>query len=436
MSSNKRLIISLGILSCILFGCGTPNATISSNRALITNDYADLTKDSSPEERLKTLHDFCVKNFKNTLPQKLESDTKNWNNRGRAISSKRLENTDARLIDYMGDFSQIIKFQTCYAKAFSLLPEAPEQLLIEKAKKIAAIKDQSQQKEYWGNLEFYLGSYTLELLDAIEFSSLSVSEKKEKKNKVVEGFYRAYEKAFFIISGIQLNFKKMCEDEKDYGFCAFQEEGVETLTLVKGVPIWVMESLGLLWTHPITKEAATLANLCRGFSVTTTKELASADSFNDSQFLISFASAASSYVRKTINEVSTMLVRYVISWKKVYLVQESTKFLFRIFREVIDLRKKEVLIVFSMLRKEDPKLFLDESPYIIKEKGKLVFVMDRNSEEYASHFFDCLNIKIKTLGDEIAAEANKKVSKILKNNPNAEVFPINLSDIGMKDIPV
>ena len=62
--------------------------------------------------------------------------------------------------------------------------------------------------------------------------------------------------------------------------------------------------------------------------------------------------------------------------------------------------------------------------------------MDRNSEEYASHFFDCLNIKIKELGNEIAAEANKKVSKILKNNPNAEVFPIDLSDIGMKDIPV
>ncbi|MDR2402113.1 MAG: hypothetical protein LBD32_01455 [Cytophagales bacterium] len=446
MSSGKRLFVSLGILSCIFWCCGgavpvkldvplQPQIHVDSTAA--KSLYVDLTVAESPKVYFSTLIAHCVKNFKNTLVQETDSGIKDWANRGRRTQDKMSEAADERKIDHVHALGQEIRIQILNAGRENIkLPEDPGQFLIQIAVEIANFRDPEQQREYWGNLEFYLACYALGLLWAIEGSLLSEYDKVGKYREVIDSFYLAYEKAFEIISGIKLEFRKMCEKEVDYNFVLFSYQGAGDLILVKGVPIMVMEFVALLMVNPITGEPVALATLGRGVLVSTAKELGAADSFENDPFLISFALKFCNYVRSVINRINEKLVCFKVPFGKVPMVQENPKFLTRVFREVIDLGMDDIVFLAKMIIEENGKFFLVDNKFVKIENGKVVFVKEKATVDGMPYYRACLNVDLLKMGGDVINAANDtlKKTRILIENPKADPFPIELH--GWKSVKI
>lgn len=432
MSKHKLLFKNLWVIYFI-FGCSINqdlfNSSLEENQQ--NNEFVVFKSGISSEEYLKTLNDFCIKKFKERLPEENKLKTKDWSNRHRSMDEKIGEVENVRYIDNISLFVRLLEKQILNQKEHIQTIKNPGKFLLKKAKEIAAIEDEDKKKEYWGNLEFYLATYAAELILSIKYDdSISQSDKTNICKDIIENFYKSYELIFKKISGIQLEFKKMCEDEKNYNFQLFDNDNFCNLTLVKGVPIMNMEHLGLLMVHPITNEPATIGAICRGAYCTNTKDLNSAESFDKNPFLITFSKSACNYVRSVIDRLGKRLPGCKLCNTVVTKAQESEDFYMKVFREVIDL-KMDISIYF------DDIAYMDNTSFYFKYNKKYLayingqFIMQREPEYfgvYNEKLTELLNINLENLNDTLIDKVNKTPEiNILKKDPNAKLDRIKLT---------
>ena len=382
---------------------------------------------------VNTLNDSCLKEFKSALAKQNASNETSWENR-KSFNKESDSDKNQRYIDHISTYIQTLEGNIAAHKQFLQLPTKPKEFLIEKAKAIAKVKD-SDQQEYWGNLEFYLAGYAASLLIIAKNTNLDNDKKVATYKEIIDGFYEAYTTAFELISGITLksnknderrmDFRTMCKSEEKFKISLFSDENAGELVIEVGTPIWIMESLALLKKHPVTGKPATMNNLGRGAGVVGANDLDAAYSCDENKFLLSFCLNFCDYVRQVITDINKLLVVYEVPSERVANVQEDNKFLFKDFREIIDLQKEEILFFNRLIEEENKNYYFTDikNSYTELKNNLLSFKesgIDKsgNYDEYKVNqlkqkrllFEDLLSIYIVDFVNDIISLANKNIA--------------------------
>lgn len=449
---KSKLIIGCIFLPCI-FQCGSATPLINNQvqSSLITAHDSD--------DFVTKLNEDCASQFQRQLENGTILGTKSWENRGR----KNTEGIkDTKNIDHILAYIQTLKYVIALNKGNLQCPEDIREFLIKKAKEIAKLEEPSEQEKYWGNLEFYLASYAVSLILIVQnIATLKAGEKKAKYKEIIDAFYEAYTTAFKLISGIDLennpndakrmDFRTMCNTEERFKVSLFSDEDAGDLCIVVGAPICIIEYLALLKKHPVTGEPATMANLGRGNGIVAAKDLSSAYSLDDNMFVLSFCLHFCDYVRRVINEINDILVIYEIPWQKVPKVQEDKKFLFKDFRNVVDLRKEKILFFNKLIQKEDNGQYtFIPNPYVqirnnlleygevwLDEKGNFDETNVEQIKEQREMFKTLFSINVLGFIISLTNLANKYISgNITTQNGRITFNPILLPTLKKKLLPV
>lgn len=433
MINKSKSVLGYIFPSCIFFQCGSPQTSLISNRP-----YEFLKADKA-EDFVNALNNSCIEEFKSALSKQHASNETSWENR-KSFQKESDSDKNQRYIDHISTYIQTLEGNIAAHKQFLQLPTKPKDFLIEKAKAIAKVKD-SDQQEYWGNLEFYLAGYAASLLIIAKNINLDNDKNLDNAKKVatykeiIDGFYEAYTTAFELISGIKLksnkdderkmDFRTMCKSEEQFKISLFSDEKAGELVIEVGTPIWIMESLALLKKHPVTGKPATMKNLGRGEGVVDAKDLDSAYGLNENKFLLSFCLNFCDYVRQVITDINKLLVVYVVPSERVANVQEDNKFLFKDFREIIDLQKEEILFFNRLIEDENKNYYFTDTKNSYTElKNNLLSFKDSGidkSGNYDEHkvnqlkqkrllFEDLLSIYIVDFVNDIISLANKNIA--------------------------
>lgn len=429
MINKSKSVLGYIFPSCIFFQCGGPQTS------LINNHPYKFFKTDKAEDFVNALNDSCLEEFKSALAKQNASNEKSWENRKSLKNESDNEFKDIRYIDHIPTYIQILEGNIAAHKQFLQLPVRPKDFLIEKAKTIAKVKDSEQQEEYWGNLEFYLAGYAASLLIIAKNTNLDNDKKVATYKEIIDGFYEAYTTAFELISGIMLkynnnderrmDFRRMCGTEEKFKISLFSDEKAGELVIEVGTPIWIMESLALLKKHPVTGKPATMNNLGRGEVVVDAKDLDSAYSLDENKFLLSFCLNFCDYVRQVITDINKLLVVYEIPSVRVANVQEDGKFLFKDFREIIDLQKEEILFFNRLIEEENKNYYFTDTKNSYTElKNNLLSFKESgidksgNYDEYNVNqlkqkrllFEDLLSIYVVDFVNDIISLANKNIA--------------------------
>ena len=427
MINKSKSVLGYIFPSCIFFQCGGPQTS------LINNHPYEFLKADKAEDFVNALNDSCLEEFKSALSKQNASNETSWENR-KSFQKESDSDKNQRYIDHISTYIQTLEGNIAAHKQFLQLPTKPKEFLIEKAKAIAKVKD-SDQQEYWGNLEFYLAGYAASLLIIAKNTNLDNDKKVATYKEIIDGFYEAYTTAFELISGITLksntnderrmDFRTMCKSEAKFKISLFSDEKAGELVIEVGTPIWIMESLALLKKHPVTGKPATMNNLGRGEGVVDAKDLGSAYGLNENKFLLSFCLNFCDYVRQVITDINQLLVVYAVPSERVANVQEDNKFLFKDFREIIDLQKEEILFFNRLIEEENKNYyFTDTNNSYTELKNNLLSFKDSGidkSGNYDEHkvnqlkqkrllFEDLLSIYIVDFVNDIISLANKNIA--------------------------
>ena len=427
MINKSKSVLGYIFPSCIFFQCGGPQTS------LINNHPYKFLKADKAEDFVNALNASCLEEFKSALAKQHASNETSWANR-KSFKKESDSDNNQRYIDHISTYVQILEGNIAAHKQFLQLPTKPKEFLIEKAKAIAKVKD-SDQQEYWGNLEFYLAGYAASLLIIAKNTNLDNDKKVATYKEIIDGFYEAYTTAFELISGITLksnknderrmDFRTMCKSEAKFKISLFSDENAGELVIEVGTPIWIMESLALLKKHPVTGKPATMNNLGRGEGVVDAKDLDSAYGLNENKFLLSFCLNFCDYVRQVITDINKLLVVYAVPSARVANVQEDNKFLFKDFREIIDLQKEEILFFNRLIEEENKNYYFTDTKNSYTElKNNLLSFKESgidksgNYDEYKVNqlkqkrllFEDLLSIYVVDFVNDIISLANKKIS--------------------------
>ena len=427
MINKSKSVLGYIFPSCIFFQCGGPQTP------LINNHPYEFLKADKAEDFVNALNDSCLEEFKSALSKQNASNETSWENR-KSFKKESDSDKNQRYIDHISTYIQTLEGNIAAHKESLQLPVRPKDFLIEKAKDFAKVKD-SEQQEYWGNLEFYLAGYAASLLIIAKNTNLDNDKKVATYKEIIDGFYKAYTTAFELISGITLksnkdderrmDFRTMCKSEDKFKISLFSDENAGELVIEVGTPIWIMESLALLKKHPVTGKPATMNNLGRGKGVVDAKDLDSAYSCNENKFLLSFCLNFCDYVRQVITDINKLLVVYEVPSERVANVQEDNKFLFKDFREIIDLQKEEILFFNRLIEDENKNYYFTDTKNAYTElKNNLLCFKDSgidksgNYDEYRVNqlkqkrllFEDLLSIYIVDFVNDIISLANKNIA--------------------------
>lgn len=427
MINKSKSVLDYIFPSCIFFQCGGPQTSLISNRP-----YEFLKADKA-EDFVNALNDSCLEEFKSALAKQNASNETSWENR-KSFKKESDSDKNQRYIDHISTYIQTLEGNIAAHKQFLQLPTKPKEFLIEKAKAIAKVKD-SDQQEYWGNLEFYLAGYAASLLIIAKNTNLDNDKKVATYKEIIDGFYEAYTTAFELISGIMLksnkndkrrmDFQTMCKSEEKFKISLFSDENAGELVIEVGTPIWIMESLALLKKHPVTGKPATMNNLGRGEGVVDAKDLDSAYGLNENKFLLSFCLNFCDYVRQVITDINKLLVVYAVPSERVANVQEDNKFLFKDFREIIDLQKEKILFFNRLIEEENKNYYFTDTKNSYTElKNNLLSFKESgidksgNYDEYKVNqlkqkrllFEDLLSIYVVNFVNDIISLANTNIA--------------------------
>lgn len=462
MREAKKLnqIIKCIFLFSIFFQCGSP-ALLSKDTLISAHETFEANlkrvKDApTGNDCVNTVWKICIDDFKHEFEQGKMSSI-SWGNRGKKDDQISKENNDRKYVDNFISFTKIGKNNFLLFQPYLKIPDDPSACLEREAIKIAKFTNPSDQQEYWGNLVFYLSSYTLILLMFTQNTDWDDARKNEQYKKIVEAFYESYSLAFKLISGIEFkksddnddkkDFKTMCFSENEYSITLFEIPGVVKFVIPVGPVIWIMESLALLNIHPYTRIPATMENLCRGNLVVDAKDIVSVKSFNQNKFLLSFSLHCCDYVKKVITDIKKycfffdndfdFYLKISLEKKKIldfdplmaFKIQQEKKLLFKEFRRFFDLEKDKILVFDQFIKKKNDQFYFTPSDKFIKnEKGIFSFIgyhIDK-SGDFDETFAHQLNL-FKTHANLDFVFCVNAIISFLNTNKGVSIIPITFS---------